>query len=105
MLRTARATRARTFLTTVLVLAAGSRLAAQSIDVEQVSCFRFADNQVAHATTASEPGGASARLDFQGSDHPDYYWVKLEHAGPGRYWATPPKPEQRNKEVEYYGAL
>ena len=40
-----------------MVLAAGSRLTAQSISVEQVSCFKFADNQVVHATTAGEPGG------------------------------------------------
>lgn len=98
-------TRACIVLSTALVLAAGSRLTAQSISVEQVSCFKFADNQVVHATTAGEPGGASGRLYFQWSDHPDYYWVDLEHDGPGRYWATPPKPETRNKEVEYFAAL
>lgn len=102
---TIRATRGITVLGALLVLAAGTRLAAQSINVEQVSCFKSADNQVVRATTAGEPGGASGRLYFQWSDHPEYYWVDLEHDGPGRFWATPPKPETRNKEVEYYGAL
>src|SRR5258708_23113694 len=103
--RTIRATRALTIFSALLVLAAGTRLAAQSISVEQVSCFKSADNQVVRATTAGEPGGASARLYFQWSDHPEYYWVDLEHDGPGRFWATPPKPQTRNKEVEDYGAL
>jgi len=81
-------------------------LAAQSITVQPVSCFRFADNQVVRATTLGEPGGgATSRLYFQWVDHPYYYWVDFEHDGPGRYWVTPPKPETRNKEIEYYGVL
>ena len=89
-------------------MASAAPLAAQSpsITVPQVSCFRFADNQVVRATTLGEPGGgATARLYFQWADHPYYYWVDFEHDGPGRYWVTPPKPENRNKEVEYYGVL
>jgi hypothetical protein len=85
-------------------------LAAQkpTIAVQQVSCFRFADNQVVNATTVGEPGGATTRLYFQWTDHPYYYWVDFEHdaaGGPGHYWVTPPKPETRNKEVEYYATL
>jgi hypothetical protein len=122
-MRTTRATRAmrersaRHFpilaLAAVCLAAAGAAattapLAAQppSIAVQQVSCFRFADNQVVRATTLGEPGGgATARLYFQWSDHPYYYWVDFEHDGAGRYWVTPPKPETRNKEIEYYGVL
>src|SRR6266852_4461107 len=79
---------------------------APSITVQQVSCFRFADNQVVRATTLGEPGGGgTSRLYFQWTDHPYYYWVDFEHDGPGRYWVTPPKPETRNKEIEYYGVL
>jgi len=91
-----------------LAAAAVAPLAAQSpaITVQQVSCFRFADNQVVRATTLGEPGGGgTARLYFQWVDHPYYYWVDFEHDGPGRYWVTPPKPETRNKEIEYYGVL
>lgn len=80
--------------------------AGAAIIVQPVSCFRFADNQVIHATTLGEPpGGATARLYFQWTDHPYYYWVDFEHDGAGRYWVTPPKPETKNKEVEYYGVL
>jgi len=103
--------RARNLLALGLFLVAG-RLAAQSslpaISVQPVSCFRFADNQVIYATTFGDPGGTTARLYFQWSEHPYYYWVDFEHdiaGGPGRYWVTPPKPESRNHEVEYYGAL
>jgi hypothetical protein len=99
-------------LAAALLAAAGAMaspapLAAQSpsIAVQQVSCFRFADNQVVRATTLGEPGGATARLYFQWSEHPYYYWVDFEHDGPGRYWVTPPKPETRNKEIEYYAVL
>jgi hypothetical protein len=98
---------AAAFLAAAGAIASTAPLAAQSpsITVPQVSCFRFADNQVVRATTLGEPGGATARLYFQWTDHPYYYWVDFEHDGPGRYWVTPPKPETRNKEIEYYGAL
>jgi hypothetical protein len=99
-----------------LLLAAGSLAVvpgaasaqAPAITVEQVQCFRTGDNQVLKAVTRGEPAGATQRLYFQWSDHPYYYWVDFEHdvpGGPGRYWVTPPKPESRNHEIEYYGAL
>jgi hypothetical protein len=90
-------------------LATGSLMAqVPSISVEKATCFRVGDNQVVHATTRGEPGGSTARLYFQWADHPYYYWVDFEHdvaAGPSLYWVTPPKPESRNHEVEYYGVL
>jgi hypothetical protein len=114
------------------LLAAGAtvRLAAQpsrpEITVQQASCFRYGENQAVYASTLGEPGGATARLYFQWLDHPYYYWVDFEHdlptgangagtgatfpgsggtGAPSRYWATPPKPESRNHEIEYYGVL
>jgi hypothetical protein len=80
-------------------------MAQASIAVDDVPCFRFNDNQVVHAAANGEPRGGSARLYFQWTDHPAYYWVAMEPEGVGKYWATPPKPETRNKLVEYYGAL
>ena len=94
--------------TLALAAGAGGPLAAQgpTIAVEQLSCMRTADNQVVHAATAGEPGGSSARLYFRWLDpHGDKYWVELEHDGPGKYWATPPKPESHTTQVEYYGVL
>jgi hypothetical protein len=86
--------------------AAPAAVAQPKISVEQVQCFRVADNQVLHASTQGEPPGGTARLYFEWADHPNYYWVDFEHdATSGRYWVTPPKPESRNKEVEYYAAL
>jgi hypothetical protein len=92
-------------LGTLQLVAAGRASAQASIAVEEVSCFRFGDNQVVHATASGEPPGGSARLYFQWTDHPAYYWVGMEPDGVGRYWVTPPKPETRNKMVEYYSAL
>jgi hypothetical protein len=98
-----------------LLLAGGSLTAPRAasaqppaITVEQVQCFRTGDNQVVHASTRGEPAGGTQRLYFQWADHPYYYWVDFEHdipGGPSRYWVTPPKPESRNHEVEYYAAL
>jgi len=104
------------------VMAAGGPAlwAAPSITVQQASCFKVAENQVIYASTLGEPGGATARLYFQWTDHPYFYWVDFEHdlpavvpggagpavpAGSSRYWVTPPKPESRNHEIEYYAVL
>jgi hypothetical protein len=92
-----------TFPVLALGLAAGA--AAQSIKVDPASCFKVGDNQVVFASTVAEPPGATERLYFQWTDHPSYYWVDMEREGPGRYWAIPPKPESRNKEIEYYGVM
>jgi hypothetical protein len=76
-----------------------------TVTVEQVSCLRFGDNQVFHATALAEPPGGSGRLYFQWNSHGGYYWVDLISEGPGRYWGVPPKPETRNTEVSYYATL
>jgi hypothetical protein len=109
-----RAANALALAAAALLIAGGSltlplAAAAQpAISVEQLQCFRVGDNQVLHASTRGEPGGATSRLYFQWTEHPYYYWVDFEHdaaAGAGRYWVTPPKPESRNHMVEYYATL
>jgi hypothetical protein len=98
----------RIVLTVAALLAATvpAGLAAQaSITAEQVSCFRAADNQVVHVTAGNEPAGDSARLYFRWEEHGPFYWVDLEHDGPGHYWAVPPKPDKPNLQVEYYAML
>ena len=95
-------------LAAALLLAAAGPAAAQpkpTINVDQVSCLRFGDNQVFHATALGEPAGGSGRLYFQWNNHGGYYWVDLTSEGPGRYWGVPPKPETRNTEVSYYATL
>jgi hypothetical protein len=99
---------ARSILTTSALLVAalpGGVYAQASITAEQASCFRAADNQVVHVSAANEPAGDSARLYFRWEDHGPFYWVDLEHDGPGRYWAVPPKPDKPNLQVEYYATL
>jgi hypothetical protein len=105
---------ARHFFTVPLLLVAAVVTTASSarpaaaqpaISVEQVSCLRFGANQVIYSSTMAEPPGATARLYFQWTEHPHYYWVDSEREGMGRYWGITPKPETRNTQVEYYGVL
>jgi hypothetical protein len=99
--------RASTFLLAGLLLAGATAATAQSIVVEKPRCLPVEDNGLVRATvTAAAAGpGLSPRLYFRWRDHEDYYWVALEAEAGGRYWATPPKPELRNEQVELYGAL
>ncbi|HTQ81471.1 MAG TPA: hypothetical protein VMM92_15840, partial [Thermoanaerobaculia bacterium] len=87
------------------LLAAQNAYAQSSITVEQVPCFRVADNQVIRATANGEAAGGTARLYFRWEERGGYYWVAMEHDGLGRFWGIPPKPEKRNLQVEYYGTL
>jgi hypothetical protein len=100
--------RARRYWIAIFLLAA-TRAVAQpsvpSVNVEQAACFKAGDNQVVHGTAAGEAPGGTARLYFRWEDHGGFYWVAMEHDGPGRYWAVPPKPEKRNQDVVYYAAL
>jgi hypothetical protein len=97
--------RARYFWTAAFLLMATEVQAQSSVTVEQAPCFRTAENQVVHGTTAGEAPGGSARLYFRWEERGGFYWVEMEHDGPGHYWALPPKPEKRNLQVQYYSTL
>jgi len=101
--------RASTFLLAGLLLAGATAATAQSIVVEKPRCLPAEDNGLVRATVTSTPAvagtGLSPRLYFRWRDHEDFYWVALEPEAGGRYWATPPKPELRNEQIELYGAL
>jgi len=97
--------RARQIWIAALFLVATRATAQSSITVEQAPCFPAGDNQVVHGTAAGEAAGGSARLYFRWQERGGFYWVEMEHDGPGRFWAVPPKPEKRNEQIEYYGAL
>jgi hypothetical protein len=97
--------RASTFLLTGLLLGAATAATAQSIVVEKPSCIPREDNGLVKATITSAAPGLAARLYFRWRDHEDFYWVPLEMEPGGHYWATPPKPELRNEQVELYAAL
>jgi hypothetical protein len=83
----------------------GSAVYAQSIAVEKPSCLPQENNGLVRATVSSPAPGQSVRLYFRWKDHEDFYWVTMEAEPSGRFWATPPKPEKRNEQVEYYAAL
>jgi hypothetical protein len=101
--------RASTFLLAGLLLAGATAATAQSIVVEKPRCLPAEDNGLVRATVTSTPAaagtGLSPRLYFRWREHEDFYWVALEPEAGGRYWATPPKPELRNEQIELYGAL
>ncbi len=96
---------ARILFTAVLLLAAAATAHAQSIAVEKPSCIPKENNGVVKATASGVAPGQTPRLYFRWKDHEDFYWVALEPEPGGRFWATPPKPEERNTQVEIYGAL
>jgi hypothetical protein len=97
--------KASTFLLTGLLLGATTAATAQSIVVEKPSCMPMEDNGLVKATITSAAPGLAPRLYFRWRDHEDFYWVPLEMEPGGHYWATPPKPEMRNEQIELYAAL
>jgi hypothetical protein len=97
--------KARILFAAVLLLAAAATAHAQSITVEKPSCIPEEDNGVVKATASGVAPGQTPRLYFRWKDHEDFYWVALEPEPGGRFWATPPKPEKRNEQVEIYGAI
>jgi hypothetical protein len=97
--------RASTLLLAGLLLGAATSASAQTIMVEKPSCVPAEDNGLVKATVTSAMPGLAPRLYFRWRDHEDFYWVPLEMEPGGHYWATPPKPELRNQQIEIYGAL
>jgi hypothetical protein len=85
------------------LLAAGARGAqAPSISVDDVKCVPVEDNSVFNARVQPEVGGAAPRLYFRWREHGTFYWVPMNPAGAGRYWAVLPKPEKTTENVERY---
>jgi len=82
--------------------AAGS---AQTVSVEKVACLPTEENGVVRGTVSDLKVGQSPRLYFRWREHEAFYWVAMEADAGTRYWAVPPKPENRNDHVEYYGAV
>jgi hypothetical protein len=96
---------ARILLLAGLLLAAATAATAQTLTVEKPSCMPQEDNGLVKATITSAAPGLAPRLYFRWREHEDFYWVPLEMEPGGHYWATPPKPEMRNQQVELYAAL
>lgn len=97
--------KARTSIAACLLLAAAATAHAQSIAVEKTDCIPQEDNGVVKATVSGATSTQTPRLYFRWKDHEDFYWVEMEAEPGGRFWATPPKPEKRNEQVEIYAAL
>ena len=96
--------RARTLFAAGLLLVTAAAAHGQSVSIEKPSCIPQEDNGLVRATAAAA-AGQTVRLYFRWRDHEDFYWVAMEPEPGGRFWATPPKPEKRNEQVELYGAL
>ncbi|HKI04892.1 MAG TPA: hypothetical protein VKK31_23130 [Thermoanaerobaculia bacterium] len=96
--------RTRTFLAAGLLFAGAFAADAQTVSVERTGCLPTEENGVVRAT-ASPAAGQTPRLYFRWKEHEDFYWVTMEPEAGGRFWAVPPKPEQRNENVEIYGAI
>jgi hypothetical protein len=87
------------------LLLTASAQAQATATVDQLPCVPVAANAVVHGAASGEPAGGSVRLFFRWQGHDEFFWVDMEPEGPGRYFAIPPRPEQRNDEVEYYTSV
>ncbi len=76
-----------------------------NIALQHAECFPRAENGVAYALIAPEAGGTATRLYFRWQEDEDFYWVKMNAEGGGRYWGVPPKPDEDNEAIEYYVAV
>ncbi len=94
-------------LAALLLVTGATTLGAQApaILLDEVECVPDQENGVIFATFKPEPAGAEPRLYFRWEEHGNFYYVALHAQGEGRYWGVPPKPEERNKMIEYYVAL
>lgn len=73
-----------------------------SIAVDETRCVPVEDNALITARVQPEVGGATVRLYFRWREHGTFYWVPMNAAGSGRYWAVLPKPEKTTETVERY---
>jgi hypothetical protein len=98
--------RIHNLLTAGLLLGASAAFAQSSISVEEVKCLPTGKNTVVQATATGVRAGETPRLYFRWKERGSFYWVEMEpETAAGRYWGIPPKPEDRNEEVEYYATL
>jgi|GEM_PF-696263 len=77
----------------------------RGITLEEAPCVPFNDNGLMRAVVPNPPGNTETRLYFRWDDHGDFYYVVMDAAADGTWWATPPKPTDENKQIEYYVAV
>lgn len=97
--------RARLLFAAGLLVVGAVAAHAQSVSLEKPSCMPNEDNGLVRATASGVSAGQTLRLYFRWKDHEDFYWIVMEAEPNGRFWATPPRPEKRNDQIEMYSAL
>lgn len=100
--------RARHLFAAGLLLATASVTAAhaQSVSIVDPECIPRKGNGVVKAAVIPDPAvGQSPRLYFRWKGQPAFYWVPMEAEPNSQYWAVLPRVEDRNEEVELYGAV
>lgn len=85
-----------------ILVASAAAAQGPSIKLEQAPCLPVTENGLIKAQITNETGGTEPRLYFRWDEHGAYYFVAMEAAGNGGYWAVPPKPIEENELVEYY---
>lgn len=77
-------------------------VAAQAIgvDVEQLACMTVERHPLVTASVRNNLPDTETRIYFRRLHEivEDFYWVEMEAAGNGRYWAMLPKPEDEMNE-------
>ena len=94
------------FAAGLLICTAAVTAHAQSVSLVDPQCIPRKGNGVVKASVIPDPAvGQSPRLYFRWKGQPAFYWVAMEAEPNGQYWAVLPRPEERNEEVELYGAV
>lgn len=79
---------------------------AQAVSIVDPECIPRKGNGVIHASVIPDPAvGQSPRLYFRWKGQPAFYWVSMEVEPNSQYWSVLPRPEDRNQEIELYGAV
>ena len=101
----------KTLAALLLLAGFGTSVEAQTITLGQLDCLPTEGNGVLNATVSPETPGTTARLNFRRLNDTveDFYYVEMEPAGGGGYWATFPQPTgdklsaQKLKNYQYEG--
>jgi hypothetical protein len=85
---------ARAVAGAVIFLGAALAARAQTITLGQLACLPLEGNGALNATVSPETPGTTTRLYFRRMNDTveDFYFVEMEPAGSGGYWATFPVP-------------
>lgn len=86
----------------LMLLASAAPLPAQdpTISVDPIECLPVLEHGLAYARVDNQPPGTEVRVYFRRFHEvvEDFYWIEMEPAGNGVYWAALPKPDDEEND-------